>query len=140
MAFLFNKNKKKILFVAPEAAPFVKAGGLGEVAFALPRALEDLGYDVRVMLPLYASVDTDKFILTTELAGLEVPTGSTSDEPNEPGHLICNVKKYVPNGDLNGHAPVITYFLENQEYYEKRSNVYGYGDDVIRGNLLCRGT
>ena len=139
MAFLFNKNKKKILFVAPEAAPFIKAGGLGEVVFALPRALEQIGYDVRVMVPLYAGVDTDKFQLNMELQGLEVPTESTSDNQNEPSHLICNVKKYIPKDD-NGHTTTVTYFLENQEYYESRSNVYGYGDDVVRWNLLCRGT
>jgi len=139
MAFLFNKNKKKILFVAPEAAPFIKAGGLGEVVFALPRALEQIGYDVRVMVPLYARVDTDKFELKMELQGLEVPTESTSDNPNEPSHLICNVKKYIPKDD-NGHTTTVTYFLENQEYYENRSNVYGYGDDVVRWNLLSRGT
>ena len=58
MAFLFERSgKKKVLFVAPEASPFVKAGGLGEVAFALPRALEALGYEVRVMIPLYAGID-----------------------------------------------------------------------------------
>jgi len=38
------------------------------------------------------------------------------------------------------NMPVTTYFLENQEYFEKRSNVYGYSDDAIRWNLLCRGT
>ena len=139
MAFLFKKDKKKILFVAPEAAPFVKAGGLGEVAYALPRALEELGYDVRVMIPLFAGVDQDKFKLTMEYQRLEVPTGSESMDPSEPASLICNVKKYTPNTSENNHPPVTTYFLENQEYYEKRSNVYGYNDDVIRWNLLCRG-
>lgn len=140
MAFLFErKNKKKILFVAPEAAPFIKAGGLGEVAYALPRALENLGYDVRVMVPLYAGVNKEKFRLVMEKQGLEVPTGATGDSPNEPSYLICNVKKYISNEENNPHAPVTTYFLENQEYYEKRSNVYGYSDDVIRWNLLCRG-
>ena len=138
MAFLFKQNKKKILFVAPEAAPFVKAGGLGEVVFALPRALEDLGYDVRVMIPLYAGVDKEKFKLKMEFKGLEVPTGVENETPNEPASLICNVKKYTPAG-RDRHLPVTTYFLENQEYYEKRSNVYGYTDDVVRWNLLCRG-
>jgi starch synthase len=138
MTSLF-KEKKKILFVAPEAAPFVKAGGLGEVIFALPRALEDLGYDVRVMIPLYAGINQDKFKLKLIHRNLEVPTGSENTEPNEPANLICNVKKYIPNNDHNNHPPVITYFLENEEYYEKRSNVYGYNDDVVRWNLLCRG-
>jgi starch synthase len=140
MSFLFEKkNNKKILFVAPEAAPFVKAGGLGEVVFALPRALEDLGYDVRVMIPLYAGVDTEKYKLKMEHRGLEVPTGATGNNPNEPEYLICNVKKYTADNQDNGKAPVTAYFLENQEYYEKRSNVYGYGDDVVRWNLFCRG-
>ena len=140
MAFLFKDKRKKILFVAPEAAPFVKAGGLGEVVYALPRALEDLGYDVRVMIPLYAGVNKEKFQLKMEYQGFEVPTGSKGDNPNEPGTLICNVKKYIPSKNDTNHIPVTAYFLENQEYYEKRSNVYGYGDDVVRWNLLCRGT
>lgn len=136
MSFLF-KEKKKILFVSPEASPFIKAGGLGEVVFALPRALEDLGYDVRVMIPLYAGVNQNEFKLSMVHRGLEVPTGTDGNTPNEPSHLICNVKKYISDNDK--HSPVTTYFLENQEYYEKRSNVYGYSDDPVRWNLLCRG-
>jgi starch synthase len=140
MAFLFDRpKKKKILFVAPEAAPFVKAGGLGEVVYALPRALENMGFDVRVMVPLYAGVNTEKFKLVMERPGLEVPTGVEKSLSNtEPEFLICNVKKYISD-ESDPHAPVTTYFLENQEYYEKRSNVYGYSDDVVRWNLLCRG-
>lgn len=139
MAFLFERsNKKKVLFVAPEAAPFVKAGGLGEVAFALPRALEALGYDVRIMVPLYAGIDKEKFNLKMIHKGLEVPTGVERETETEPAHLICNVKKYTSKSTAN-RMPVTAYFLENQEYYEKRSNVYGYSDDPVRWNLLCRG-
>lgn len=139
MAFLFERsNKKKVLFVTPEAAPFVKAGGLGEVAFALPRALQSLGYDVRIMVPLYAGIDKEKFNITTVHKNLAVPTGVENPTETEPPHLICNVKKYT--SDKSDKSPVTTYFLENQEYYEKRSNVYGYTDDVVRWNLLCRGT
>ena len=105
----------------------------------MPRALEDIGYDVRVMIPLYASVDKDRFKLIMEYSGLEVPTGANGDNPNEPSYLVCNVKKYIPDDTKIDHIPVTTYFLENQEYYEKRSNVYGYSDDVIRWNLLSRG-
>lgn len=140
MAFLFERSsKKKVLFVAPEASPFVKAGGLGEVVFALPRALAALGYDVRVMIPLYAGIDKDKFRLTMVHQNLEVPTGVEHETETEPAHLICNVKKYTAKS-TSDRMPVTTYFLENQEYYEKRSNVYGYSDDTVRWNLLCRGT
>ena len=47
----------KILYVASEAAPFVKTGGLGDVAGSLPAALKQKGADVRVILPLYRCID-----------------------------------------------------------------------------------
>ena len=140
MNFLFDsKKKEKVLFIATEASPFVKAGGLGEVVFALPRALKSLGYDVRIIIPLYAGIDKEKFQMTMEHQELEVPTDVETNTQNEPSYLICNVKKYSPK-NINDRMPVTTYFLENREYYEKRSNVYGYSDDVVRWSLLCRGT
>ena len=45
---------KKILFAASECAPFVKTGGLADVAAALPVQLREMGADIRVVLPLYA--------------------------------------------------------------------------------------
>jgi starch synthase len=46
----------KILFVTPECAPWVKTGGLGEVSAALPKALSELGHDVKVLMPAYRSL------------------------------------------------------------------------------------
>lgn len=131
-----KKGAPKVLFVASEAAPFVKAGGLGEVMFSLPRALRKLGYDVRVMIPLYAGVNKDQYKMEIVTEGLRVPTDSTVE--NEPPHLVCNIKIYTPP-DNDPEAPVTAYFLENEEYYEKRANVYGYNDDAIRWALLSRG-
>lgn len=51
----------KIAFLASECAPFAKTGGLGDVVGALPKSLVRLGHDARIFLPLYASVNRDKF-------------------------------------------------------------------------------
>lgn len=122
----------KILFVTTEAEPFASSGGLGAVMHALPKALKELGQDARLMIPRYLQVDSEKWHLATEYRGLTVPT------QNQKGatELICNVKRFDPNG---GSAPVTTYFLENMEHYEQRANIYGYADDAVRWMLLCRG-
>ena len=47
----------KILFVSSEAVPFAKTGGLADVAGALPKALQRLGVEVRVILPKYKGIE-----------------------------------------------------------------------------------
>ena len=46
----------KILFVSPEITPFAKTGGLADVAQALPKAIRELGHDIRAVMPKYRSV------------------------------------------------------------------------------------
>ncbi len=127
-----GKKNLKILFVGSEATPFVRVGGLGSVMYSLPKALNELGHDARIMIPRYLSIDDSIFHLQVEHKDLKVPTGNTEG----PDHLVCNVKRCDPNG--SGSA-VTSYFLENQEYYEQRANVYGYADDATRWALLSRG-
>lgn len=120
--------KLKILIVGAEAAPYATVGGFSSVIAYLSKALLRRGHDVRVFMPKFGSIDESVFSLKTVYEGLKVPTG---DESNP--FLICNIKSTnEPNG-------VTTYFLENQEYYEKRANVYGYSDDPTRWALLSRG-
>src|SRR5881397_3981689 len=51
----------KILFVASEAAPYVKTGGLGDVIGALPRALAKRGHDILAVIPRYGQIDGAQF-------------------------------------------------------------------------------
>ena len=53
----------KVLFIAAEASPFVKIGGLGDVIGSLPKALQAEGVEARVVLPLYSSINREKFPL-----------------------------------------------------------------------------
>lgn len=127
---LFNKENGslKILFVASEAAPFVKVGGLGEVMQSLPRALRKFGHDARILIPKYATIDTEKYPMKLEMAELKVESG----DKDPFGILVSNILKYESDeGSIN-------YFLENMEYYEKRANVYGYSDDTVRWVLLSK--
>ena len=48
---------KKILFVSSEAVPYIKTGGLADVAGSLPKYFDKEKYDVRVMIPKYACMD-----------------------------------------------------------------------------------
>ena len=118
----------KILIVGAEVSPYANVGGFARVLAHLSQALMKLGHDVRVFMPKFGLIDEEKYELKNIYEGLEVPTGDEKT-PN----LICNVKMH----QAAGHAPV--YFLENQEYYELRANVYGYNDDPIRWALLSRG-
>ncbi|OGG08990.1 hypothetical protein A2154_01805 [Candidatus Gottesmanbacteria bacterium RBG_16_43_7] len=119
----------KILIVTAEAAPYATIGGLGQVAYYLPRALKKLGTEVAVFIPKYGTIDEKKFKIRMLYKGLMVPTGDS-----ERKELVCNVK--VRQGTKR--EPTV-YFLENMEYYEQRANVYGYADDHIRFALLSRG-
>lgn len=106
----------KILFVASEADPFIKTGGLGDVMGALPKELVKLGAEVAVVLPKYSSI-ADKY--TNELKFIKdfkVAVGWRQQH--------CGVFQY----DFEG---VKYYFIDN-EYYFKREGIYGHYDDGER--------
>ena len=125
------KKPLKVLFTVAELYPYASVGGLGMAISSLSSALKKLGVDVRVFMPKYGLIDEEKYKLKVITKGLKVPTDEIE---NGKKFLICNVKKHKLSD-----SGVVVYFLENQEYYEKRSNVYGYSDDPLRFVLLARG-
>ncbi|KKU48711.1 MAG: Glycogen synthase [candidate division WWE3 bacterium GW2011_GWA2_46_9] len=120
-------QKLKILFVAVEASPYASVGGFASVVAFLTKELKKRGHDVRIFMPKFGFLDEEKYKTKMVCEGLKVPT---DDEDKE--FLVCNVKTTTV-GDVQ------TYFLENQEYYELRANVYSYSDDPTRWALLSRG-
>jgi starch synthase len=129
---LIPTKKLKILHVAAEVSPFSSVGGLSGVVSYLSKAMAERGHDVRIFMPKFGTINEKKYPLELVYKGLKVPTGYKKED-NQPNHLICNVKKYVTEDN------VTVYFLENMEFYEKRSNVYAYSDDHIRWALLSYG-
>jgi len=82
------ERKLSILMVSAEAHPFAKVGGLADVIGALPRALENLGHEVKVAIPYYGSIK-EKGIEVTEVeeAGLfDVVLGASRQQGRGPAH------------------------------------------------------
>lgn len=116
-----NLNKLKILIVSSEAAPFVKSGGLGDVIGSLPKALLEMGADIRIVIPKYKTIKQEHF-LGTEFMG------------NYDTKLGWRIQKA---GVLYKDADVPVYFIEN-DYYFGRQEIYGYSDDNERFAFFSR--
>ncbi|HEY6286432.1 MAG TPA: glycogen/starch synthase, partial [Ktedonobacteraceae bacterium] len=82
----------KILILAAEVVPFAKVGGLADVVGALPKALQELGHDVRVVMPRYGQIKPDRFKLTTVLDAVHVSMATFKEQVSvcqgEIGHGI----------------------------------------------------
>lgn len=112
-----DKNfAKKILFATSEAVPFIKTGGLADVAGALPKALVESGADCRVILPLYMDIKSEYREKFEFIGNIYVQLSWR--------YQYCGLFKTVYNG--------VTYYFIDNEYYFKRSGLYGYYDDGER--------
>ncbi len=91
------KSQLKILMVFPEVAPFATTGLVGEVGCALPKALKDMGHDVRVITPQYRSVNERKYILrdVIRLQNISVPLGDEVVQINVKSAFLPDSKVQV---------------------------------------------
>lgn len=117
------ETKRKILFVASEARPFIATGGLADVIGSLPQAIaKDPAYDVRVILPLYSDIKPEYRRKISYMGNLYVPLGWRSQ--------YCGVFSYEQDG--------VTFYFVDNEYYFKRPGCYGYYDDGERFAFFSR--
>ena len=93
---------KKILFVASEAVPFIKTGGLADVAGTLPKYFNKENYDVRVILPKYMCI---KDVWKEKL---QYKTNYIMDFNNQKKYV--GIFEYVYEG-------ITFYFIDNEEYF-----------------------
>lgn len=112
----------KILFAASEVAPFVKTGGLADVAGSLPAALATHGHDVRVILPLYSDIGEEWREQMTFVDHFHFPLSWRNS--------YCGLFQ-LKRGD-------VTYYFVDNEYYFKRHSLYGHFDDGERFAYFSR--
>lgn len=112
----------KVLFAAGECYPFVKTGGLGDVVGSLPKYLAECGAEVSVVLPLYGDIPYIYRSKMNYIKNFTVPMSWRKQ--------YCGVFKYTKDN-------VNFYFIDN-EYYFKRSGVFGHGDDGERFSFFTR--
>ena len=110
------KRKLNVLFAASEAYPFMKTGGLGDVAGSLPKALQNDGVEVRVIVPKYRDIPQEYKDQMEHVCDFYMPLGWRN--------VFCGIEKITYQG-------VIYYFVDN-EYYFNRGGAYGYFDDGER--------
>ncbi len=114
----------KILFVASEAVPFVKTGGLADVVGALAPVFAEKGHDVRVLLPDFGQIPREYHGKMTHACDFEVQLGWRRQ--------YCGIEQIQLNG-------VTWYFMDNKYYFD-RPYIYGMGgDEYERFGFFCRG-
>ena len=111
-----NHRKMNVVFASAEAAPFVKTGGLGDVAGSLPAALQKAGANVIVMVPLYGTISDEYKNKMEHVAEFYVSLGWRNE--------YCGLERLV-------HNDVTYLFVDNKRYFD-RDYPYGFFDDGER--------
>lgn len=111
-----SSKKMQIVFASAECAPFVKTGGLGDVAGSLPAALVRAGAEVIVMVPKYATIKDEYKAQMEHFSDFYVSLGWRNE--------YCGLEKIEHDG--------VTYMFIDNERYFARDYPYGFFDDGER--------
>ena len=111
-----SSKKMQIVFASAECAPFVKTGGLGDVAGSLPAALVRAGAEVIVMVPKYATIKDEYKAQMDHFSDFYVSLGWRNE--------YCGLEKLERDG--------VTYMFIDNERYFARNYPYGFFDDGER--------
>jgi starch synthase len=106
----------KVLFTVSECVPFIKSGGLADVAGSLPKELISLGTDVRIMLPKYGEISQSYKSKMKKIKEFTLAVGWRNQ--------YCGIEELKLDG--------ITFYFIDNEYYFNRESLYGYYDDGER--------
>lgn len=129
-------SKYKILFVTSEVVPFIKTGGLADVSSALPQKLQELGHQVRIVVPKYGAIDERKYKIheVVRLKDLKINIGEKE--------VVFSLRSSFLIGPK---TRVQIYFLDNPEFFGSRHSLYSdplsgedYPDNDDRFILLSR--
>lgn len=112
-------SMKKVLFVGSECYPFVKTGGLGDVMYALPKALLKEGYDVRVMIPNYRCIPWEY------RSQMKYITHFYMDLGYDPNHKYVGIMTL----ELDG---VTYYFIDCDDYFGSGNPYEEMSKDIIK--------
>jgi starch synthase len=110
---------KKILFVSSEVYPLIKTGGLADVCCSLPKALNELGQDVKVILPKYPSlklVNEVHFLCTLRIAN----------------HAVTIFETYIPD------SPVVAWLVDCPDLFNTPGNPYVDAQGIPWANIAER--
>ncbi len=113
-----TSTKQKIIFLGSEAAPFIATGGLADVLGSLPKELaKNKNLDISVILPLYSNIDDEfrsKFKFLTNF------------------DVVLSWRMQYAGVFYYEYQGVKFYFIDNEYYFKREGNIYGFFDDAER--------
>lgn len=126
-------NKTKILFLCQEMAPFLELTNISKIARQLPQAMQEAGYEIRVLMPRFGCINErrNKLHEVIRLSGMNIVVND-NDNP-----LVIKVAS-IPGAKMQ------VYFLDNEDYFQRKAvftdgNGKLFADNDERTVFFCKG-